>query len=298
GGDNNDKDEDDDDENNNNDENDEKIRNKKEKKGGSENVEDDNVKEGITYVEQKDENVEEEKEKKKVKDDMVWDKTKAIVPFEDYHDYEINDTQSSTKNAEYNDNVSGVTHVIDEANVAGASSALESKKIRDPSLVFHQMIEDMTKLPLISDALKEAAHDVPLSSHKKEVRKKIKVKVVVKTSAKAVEVPDDKVVDTAKKKVAAMKQFKQPRPATKIIKVDYQTPKRGRKRVVISGKRMRRKLLITYGVTIVQKEEKETSNRYYLICFNMMTAEIDIIDNIHKDLEDLDLRYGPYAMAL
>ncbi|GKE28001.1 ulp1 protease family, C-terminal catalytic domain-containing protein, partial [Tanacetum coccineum] len=45
-------------------------------------------------------------------------------------------------------------------------------------------------------------------------------------------------------------------------------------------------------------EEEETSNHYYLICFNMMTAEIDIIDNIHNDLEDLDLRYGPYAMAL
>ncbi|GKG45029.1 hypothetical protein Tco_0495107, partial [Tanacetum coccineum] len=36
----------------------------------------------------------------------------------------------------------------------------------------------------------------------------------------------------------------------------------------------------------------------YLICFNMMTAEIDIIDNLHNDLEDLDLRYGPCAMAL
>nr|GFB03997.1 ulp1 protease family, C-terminal catalytic domain-containing protein [Tanacetum cinerariifolium] len=45
-------------------------------------------------------------------------------------------------------------------------------------------------------------------------------------------------------------------------------------------------------------EEEETSNHYYLICFNMITAEIDIIDNIHNDLEDLDLRYSPYAMAL
>ncbi|GJY04782.1 hypothetical protein Tco_0370722 [Tanacetum coccineum] len=113
-GDNDDNDEDDDDEN---DENDENIRNDKEKKGGSDNVEDDNVEEGIADVEQKDENVEEEKEKEKVPDDMVWDKTKAIVPFEDYHDYEINDTQSSTEDAEYNDNVSGVTHVIDVANV-------------------------------------------------------------------------------------------------------------------------------------------------------------------------------------
>ncbi|GJZ64098.1 hypothetical protein Tco_0620519 [Tanacetum coccineum] len=116
-GDNDDNDEDDDDENDDNDENDENIRNDKEKKGGSDNVEDDNVEEGIADVEQKDENVEEEKEKEKVPDDMVWDKTKAIVPFEDYHDYEINDTQSSTEDAEYNDNVSGVTHVIDVANV-------------------------------------------------------------------------------------------------------------------------------------------------------------------------------------
>ncbi|GKA01675.1 ulp1 protease family, C-terminal catalytic domain-containing protein [Tanacetum coccineum] len=46
------------------------------------------------------------------------------------------------------------------------------------------------------------------------------------------------------------------------------------------------------------KLSEETSNHYYLICFNMMTAEIDIIDNLHNDLEDLDLRYGPYAMAL
>nr|GEZ30528.1 hypothetical protein [Tanacetum cinerariifolium] len=64
-----------------------------------------------------------------------------------------------------------------------------------------------------------------------KVPKKIKVKVAIKTSAKAVEVPDDKVVDTAKKKVAAMTPFKQPRPANKFIKDDYQTPKRGRKRV-------------------------------------------------------------------
>ncbi|GJZ69431.1 ulp1 protease family, C-terminal catalytic domain-containing protein [Tanacetum coccineum] len=78
------------------------------------------------------------------------------------------------------------------------------------------------------------------------VPKKINVKAAVKKSAKAVEVPHDKVVDAAKKKVAAMTPFKQPRPATKIIKDDDQTPKRGRKRVaqvleedvVLSGKRM------------------------------------------------------------
>nr|GEZ00389.1 hypothetical protein [Tanacetum cinerariifolium] len=58
------------------------------------------------------------------------------------------------------------------------------------------------------------------------------------------EVPHDKVVDAAKKKVAAMTPFKEPRPTTKIIKDDDQTPKRGRKRVaqvlkddvVLSGK--------------------------------------------------------------
>ncbi|GKE78066.1 hypothetical protein Tco_1544186 [Tanacetum coccineum] len=76
--------------------NDENIRNGKEKKnfdevnkeeGGSENVKDHNVEEVIT--EQKDENV--EQKEKKVPDDMVWDKTNAIVPFDDYHDKEYND---------------------------------------------------------------------------------------------------------------------------------------------------------------------------------------------------------------
>ncbi|GJU22507.1 hypothetical protein Tco_1155849 [Tanacetum coccineum] len=38
---------------------------------------------------------------------------------------------------------------------------LESEKISDPSLGVHQVIEDMTKFPFISRALKEAAHDVP-----------------------------------------------------------------------------------------------------------------------------------------
>ncbi|GKF24561.1 hypothetical protein Tco_0076883, partial [Tanacetum coccineum] len=231
-GDNDDIDEDDDDDN---DENDENIRIEKEKKNvdegnkeevGSKNVKDDNVEEGITVVEQKDENVEEEKEKKKVPDDTVWDKTKAIVSF------------------------------FDEANVAGASN--------------HQMqwrmLEDMTKLPLIYGALKEAAHDVPpvdalevpdqkvinaakykiVQFTKKEVPKKINAKVLVKRRAKVVEVPPDKVVDAAKKKVAAMTQFKQPRPATRIIKDDYQIPKREingvaqvlEEDLVLSGKRM------------------------------------------------------------
>nr|GEV19813.1 hypothetical protein [Tanacetum cinerariifolium] len=276
--------------------------------GVTENVKDDNVEEGITDVEQKDENVEEEKEKKKVPDDTVWDKTKAIVPFVDYHGCEIYNTQSSTEDAEYDDNVSGVTHVIDEANVAGASNAVDSQET--------------------------------LNFTKKEVPKKINVKVVVKTSAKDVEVPHNKVVDVVKKKVAALTQFKQPRHATKIIKDNYQTPKRGRKRVaqvleedvVLRGKRMpphmvenkkkvieKRRTVFNENIKYILKEakkkifndvhlvffpciklseEEEISNHYYLICFNMMTDEIGIIDNIHNDLEDLDLRYGPYAMAL
>ncbi|GKD72585.1 hypothetical protein Tco_1330867, partial [Tanacetum coccineum] len=79
-------------------------------------------------VQQKDENVEEEKEKMEVPDYRVWDKTKAIVPFVDYHDYEINDTQSSTEDAENNDNVSSVTHIIDEVNVPGASNAVDNQE--------------------------------------------------------------------------------------------------------------------------------------------------------------------------
>ncbi|GJW04618.1 ulp1 protease family, C-terminal catalytic domain-containing protein [Tanacetum coccineum] len=198
------------------------------------------------------------------------------------------------------------------------------------------------------------------------------------------EVPHDKVVDTAKKKDAAMTPFKQPRPATKIIKDNYQTPKRGRKRrktmytnpfslaekkiadyiwsynspegdIIFIGKGLQieciwffslypeiqlssniidlwsiilndeekyrgkqsitRNIYYSTGMLEARKknfndvhlvffpcikfsEEEETSNHYYLIFFNMMTAEIDIIDNIHNDLEDLNLRYGPYAMAL
>ncbi|GKB08870.1 hypothetical protein Tco_0837182 [Tanacetum coccineum] len=297
-------------------------------------------------VQQKDENVEEEKEKMEVPDYRVWDKTKAIVPFVDYHDYEINDTQSSTEDAENNDNVSSVTHIIDEVNVPGASNAvdnqeslkkkfrneledfepltlsqetrkkylnkrrklpvfddvsilntqLESEKITDPSLVVHQMIKDMTKLPFISGSLKEAAHDVPpgtvnavevphqkvinvakdktVQVTKKEVPKKINAKVAIKRSAKAMDVPPDKVINAAKKKLAAMTQFKHPRPATKIIKDDYQTPKRGRKRVaqvleedlVLSGKHMvnpssalvspyfERKTMYTKPFTIAEKK--------------------------------------------
>ncbi|GJR20031.1 hypothetical protein Tco_0968558 [Tanacetum coccineum] len=508
-----DEDDDDDDENDDNDENDENIRNEKEKKkideGNKEEVGSENVKDD--KVEQKDENVEEEKEKKKVPDYKVWDKTKAIVPFVNYHDYEINDTQSSTEDAEYNDNVSGEAHVIDEVNVLGASNAvdsqetlncflrneledfepltlsqengkkysnnrrklpvfddvsilntrLESKKISDPSLFVHQMIEDMTKLPLISGALKEAdtidgkvyakkIDDVPCSEDKgtvnavevphqkvinvakdktvqvtkKEVPKKINAKFAVKRIAKVVDVPPDKVVDAAKKKLAAMTQINNQDLQLKSLKMiikrlkeeerektmstkpfivaekkiieyiwSYNSPEGD---IVFTGKglqieciwffslypkiqlssniidlwstilndeekykgkqsvtrniycstgmvdlncdalgvnrhepphmvenkkevmRKRRTVFnenieyilkeakkkifndvhLVFFTCIKLSEEEETSNHYYLICFNMMTAEIDIIDNIHNDLEDLDLRYGPYAMAL
>ncbi|GKC08762.1 hypothetical protein Tco_1000372 [Tanacetum coccineum] len=331
-GDNDDIDEDDDDDN---DENDENIKNEKEKKNvdegnkeevGSENMKDDNGEEGITVVEQKDENVEEEKEKKKVPDDTVWDKTKAIATFVDYHDYEINDTQSSTEDAEYNDNVSGVTHVIDEANVAGALNAvdkigkkysnkrgklqvfddvsilntqLESKNIHDPRLVVHEMIEDMTKLPLIFGALKKVAHDVPPVDARPSFNKlKFKLKrdsdgtiyakkiddvpcSVEKGSVNAVEVPDQKVINAAKDKTV------QDLNCDALVVNRHEAKKKNFNDV-----------RLVFFPCIKLSEEEETSNHYYLICFNMMTAEIDIIDNIHNDLEDLDLRYGPYAMAL
>ncbi|GKB31425.1 hypothetical protein Tco_0870826, partial [Tanacetum coccineum] len=254
-GDNDDIDEDDDDENDDNNENDENIRNEKEKKnddeGNKEEVGSENVKDD--KVEQKDENVEEEKEK---------------------------------------------------------------KKISDPSLVVHQMIEDMTKLPFISGSLKEVAHDVPpVDAHKgtfnavevphqkvinvakdktvqvikKEVPKKINAKFAVKRIAKAVDVPPDKVVDAVKKKLAVMTQFKQPRPATKTIKDDYQTPKRGRKRVpqvleedlVLSGKRMvnpsfalvspyfERKTMYTKPFTVAEKKILE-----YIWSYNSLEGDI------------------------
>ncbi|GJW19136.1 hypothetical protein Tco_0026572 [Tanacetum coccineum] len=418
---NDDKDDDDKDENNEN------LRNEKENKNvdegnkeevGNENIKDDNVEKGISVIEQKDENVEKEKEKKKVQDDMVWDKTKAIVPFVDYHDYEINDTQSSTEDAEYNDNVSGLTHVTVEANVAGASNAvdnqenlncffrneledfepltlsqetgkkysnkrrklpvfddisilntqLESEKIHDASLVVHQMIEDITKLPLISRALKEAVQDVTpvdarpsfnkikiklerdsdgkvhakkiddvpcsvekgnvnavkVANHKvinaakdktvqvakKEVPKKKNAKVAVKRSAKAVEVPPDKVVDAAKKKGDAMTQFKQPRPATKIIKDDYQTPKRGKKRVaqvleedlILSGKRMvnpsfalvspyfERKTMYTKPFTVAEKKILE-----YIWSYD--SPEGNIIDLWSTILNDEEIYKGKQSVT-
>ncbi|GJR20033.1 ulp1 protease family, C-terminal catalytic domain-containing protein [Tanacetum coccineum] len=429
-GDNDDIDEDDDDENDDNDENDENIRNEKEKKNvdegnkeevGSENVKDDKV-------EEKDENVEEEKEKKEVPDYRVCDKTKTIVPFFYYHDYDINDTQSSTEDVEYNVNVSGVTHVIDEVNVPGASNAVDSQeslksahgvppiearpsfnklmfKLKRDSdgKVYAKKINDVpcsedkgsvNSVEVPHQKVINVAKDKTVHFKKKEVLDKINAKVTVKRSAKVVDVPPDKVVDAAKKKLATMTQFKHPRPATKIIKDDYQTPKKGRKRVaqvleedlVLRGKRMvnplfalvspyfERKTMYTKPFTVAENKiveyiwsynspeglypkiqlssniidlwstilndeekyrgkqsvtrniycstgmveakkknfndvhlvffpcikllDKETSNHYYLICFNMMTAEIDIIDNIHNDVEDLELRYGPYAMGL
>ncbi|GKG06771.1 hypothetical protein Tco_0329740, partial [Tanacetum coccineum] len=119
--------------------NDENIRNGKEKKnvdevnkeeGGSKNVKDHNMEEVIT--EQKDENV--EQKEKKVPDDMVWDKTNAIVLFDDYHD------------KEYNDNVSGVTYVIDKANVVGASNAVDSQE--NLNCFFRNELEDFEPLTL------------------------------------------------------------------------------------------------------------------------------------------------------
>ena len=40
------------------------------------------------------------------------------------------------------------------------------------------------------------------------------------------------------------------------------------------------------------------SHHFYVICFNLKTAEIDVIDNINSDFEDLDERYGAYANLL
>ena len=40
---------------------------------------------------------------------------------------------------------------------------------------------------------------------------------------------------------------------------------------------------------------RKKTHHFYLICFNMKTVEIDVIDNINNNLEDIDRRYGPYA---
>nr|GEU35738.1 ulp1 protease family, C-terminal catalytic domain-containing protein [Tanacetum cinerariifolium] len=40
------------------------------------------------------------------------------------------------------------------------------------------------------------------------------------------------------------------------------------------------------------------SHQFYLICFNMKTAEIDIIDNLNNDIEDISVRYGELPIYL
>ncbi|GJS63188.1 hypothetical protein Tco_0677752, partial [Tanacetum coccineum] len=40
------------------------------------------------------------------------------------------------------------------------------------------------------------------------------------------------------------------------------------------------------------------SNNYYIICFDMKNAEIDIISNINNDVEDISERYGDYAISM
>nr|GEZ43704.1 hypothetical protein [Tanacetum cinerariifolium] len=72
-------------------------------------------------------------------------------------DNDDNDEDDDDDNDENNEDIRN------EKEKKGRSDNVEkeSKKIHDPSLVVHQMIEDMTKIPLISDALKEVAHGVP-----------------------------------------------------------------------------------------------------------------------------------------
>ncbi|GJW53778.1 hypothetical protein Tco_0097863 [Tanacetum coccineum] len=40
------------------------------------------------------------------------------------------------------------------------------------------------------------------------------------------------------------------------------------------------------------------SHHFYLICFNMKTAEIDIIDNLDNDVDDISVRYGELPIYL
>ncbi|GKC32509.1 ulp1 protease family, C-terminal catalytic domain-containing protein, partial [Tanacetum coccineum] len=42
----------------------------------------------------------------------------------------------------------------------------------------------------------------------------------------------------------------------------------------------------------------KTSHHFYLICFNMKTAEIDIIDNLDNDVDDISVRYGELPIYL
>ncbi|GKB52007.1 hypothetical protein Tco_0902760, partial [Tanacetum coccineum] len=311
-------------------------------------------------------------ESEKISDGKVYAKKIDDVPYlkEDAHDVPPVDARSSFNILKFklNRDSDGKVYVkkIDDVPYS------EDKRTVNVVEVLHQKVINFAK-------------DKTVQVPKKEVPKKINAKVAVKRSPKAVDVPPDRVDNAAKKKLAAMTQFKHPRPAIKIIKDDYQTPKKGRKRVaqdleedlVLSGNRMvnpsfalvspyfERKTMYTKPFTVAEKkivdyiwsynspegyelvpphmvesknevmrkrrtvfkenieyilkeakkkifndvhlvffpciklsEEEERRNHYYLICFNMMTAEIDIIDNIQNDLEDLDLRYGPYAMAL
>ncbi|GKB46288.1 hypothetical protein Tco_0897041 [Tanacetum coccineum] len=106
--------------------------------------------------------------------------------------------------------------VFDDVSIL--NTQLESEKISDPSLVVHQMIEDMTTLPFISGSLKEAAHDVPpVDAHPSFNKLKFKLKrdsdgkVYAKKiddvpcsedkgTVNAVEVPHQKVINVAKDK--------------------------------------------------------------------------------------------------
>ncbi|GJW63374.1 hypothetical protein Tco_0115258 [Tanacetum coccineum] len=100
----------------------------------------------------------------------------------------------------------------------------EDKRTVNAMEVLHQKVINFAK---------DKTVQVPI----KEVPKKINAKVAVKRSPKAVDVPPDRVDNAAKKKLAAMTQFKHPRRAIKIIKDDYQTPKKRKKE---SSSRFRR----------------------------------------------------------
>ncbi|GKA89309.1 hypothetical protein Tco_0811121, partial [Tanacetum coccineum] len=40
------------------------------------------------------------------------------------------------------------------------------------------------------------------------------------------------------------------------------------------------------------------SNHFYVICFNLKTSEIEIIDNIDNGIDDIKTRYGGFPYAL
>lgn len=43
---------------------------------------------------------------------------------------------------------------------------------------------------------------------------------------------------------------------------------------------------------------EKSSNHYYLICFNLRAAEIDIIDNDPNDIDDISVKYGNVPNAI